>query len=140
MKKQFLIKSAIGDTIVSATRGNVRKVAEATLKDWTSRPMSYKIFPLGNKINKLKKENARTLASLQKGDQVALVPVFYYNNFNNVEINKIVVIDHNIKMDEDGEGHLIYTGHDDLFYFTGKNHGRRHCDAHENHLSVWGNI
>ena len=139
MKKQFIIKTDIGDIVVEATRGNIRKVAEATLKNWTSRPVSYKIFPLGNKINKIKKENARTLVSLHKGDQVALVPVFYYNNFNNVEINNIVVIDHNVKMEENGEGYLIYTGHDDMFYYTGNN-GRRRCDAHVNHIKVWGNI
>ena len=70
MKKQFIIKTTIGDIVVNATRGNVRKVAEAMLKDWTSRPVSYKIFPLGNKINKIKQENAKTLASLQYGDEV----------------------------------------------------------------------
>lgn len=139
MKNQFIIKTNIGNIIINATSGNVRQVAEATLKNWTSRPVQYKIFPLGNKINKIKKENARTLASLHKGDQVALVPAFYSINFNNVEINKIVVIDHNVTMKEDGESHLIYTGHDDRFYYTGNN-GRRRCDAHENYLSVWGNI
>lgn len=139
MKQKFIITTNIGNIIINATSGNIRKVAEATLKNWTSRPVSYKIFPLGNKINKIKKENARTLASLHKGDQVALVPVFYTTNFNNVEINNIVVIDHNIKMEEDGEGRLLYTGNDGLFYYTGNN-GRRRCDAHENYLSVWGNI
>lgn len=139
MKKQFILKTEIGDIIAEATKGNIKKVAEATLKNWTSRPVQYKIFPLNNKINKIKKENARTLASLKYGDQVALVPVYYDMNFNNIKINKIVVIDHNIKMEEDGEGHLIYTGRRDLFYYTGNN-GRRRCDAHENYLSVWGNI
>lgn len=139
MKKEFVIKTNIGDIVVSATRGTVRKVAEATLKNWTSRPVSYKIFPIGNKINKIKQKNAKTLASLQYGDEVVLVPVCYFINFNNVKINKIKIVGHNVPLQEDGEGHLLYTGHDDLFYYTGNN-GRRRCDAHENYLSVWGNI
>ena len=140
MKQQFIIKTTIGDIVVEATRGNVRKVAEAMLKNWTSPPVIYKIFPLGNKINKIKQENAKTLASLQYGDEIVLVPVYYFINFNNVKINKIKIVGHDAPLEEDGEGHLIYTGHDDLFYYTGKNHGRRRCDAHENHIKVWGNI
>lgn len=139
MKKQFIIKTNIGDIVVSATRGNVRKVAEAMLKNWTSRPVAYKIFPLGNKINKIKEENARTLASLQKGDQVALVPVFYYDNFNNVKINKIVVIAHNVKMEEDFLRRKIYAG-DGKFYYSGSHSRRGTCSAHYNQLDVWGNI
>ena len=139
MKKQFIIKTKIGDIIVSATRGTVRKVAEATLKNWTARQVAYKIFPLGNKINKIKEENARTLASLQKGDQVALVPVFYYDNFNNVKINKIVVIAHNVKMEEDFLRRKIYAG-DGKFYYSGSHSRRGTCSAHYNQLDVWGNI
>ena len=139
MKKQFIIKTKIGDIIVSATRGTVRKVAEATLKNWTTRQVAYKIFPLGNKINKIKEENARTLASLQKGDQVALVPVFYYDNFNNVKINKIVVIAHNVKMEEDFLRRKIYAG-DGKFYYSGSHSRRGTCSAHYNQLDVWGNI
>ena len=139
MKNQFIIKTNIGDIVVSATRGTVRKVAEAMLKNWTSRPVSYKIFPLGNKINKIKEENARTLASLQKGDQVALVPVFYYDNFNNVKINKIVVIAHNVKMEEDFLRRKIYAG-DGKFYYSGSHSRRGTCSAHYNQLDVWGNI
>lgn len=33
-----------------------------------------------------------------------------------------------------------FFGDSDLFYYTGKNHGRRRCDAHVNHIKVWGNI
>ena len=139
MKKQFLIKTEIGDIVVNATSGNVRKVAEATLKNWTSRPVQYKIFPLGEKIKKLQKENAKTLASLQKGDQVALVPVYYFINFNNVEINKIVVIDHNVKMEEDFLRRKIYAG-DGTFYYSGGHSRRGTCQAHYNKLDVWGNI
>lgn len=140
MKKQFIIKTDIGDIVVEATDGNVRKVAEATLKKWTARPVSYKIFPLGNKINKIKQENAKTLASLQYGDEVVLVPVYYFINFNNVKINKIKIVKHNVQFEENGEQNLIYTGNSDIFYYTGKNYGRRRCDAHENHINVWGNI
>lgn len=139
MKKQFLIKTEIGDIIVEATQGNVKKVAETILKDWTARPVSYKIFPLGNKLNKIKEENARTLASLQYGDQVALVPVYYYINFNNVKINKIVVIDHNVKMEEDFLRRKIYAG-DGMFYYSGSHSRRGTCSAHYNQLNVWGNI
>lgn len=139
MKQQFIIKTTIGDIVVRATRGNIRKVAEAMLKNWTSSPVSYKIFPLGNKINKIKEENARTLASLQKGDQVALVPVFYYDNFNNVKINKIVVIAHNVKMEEDFLRRKIYAG-DGKFYYSGSHSRRGTCSAHYNQLDVWGNI
>ena len=39
MKKQFIIKTTLGDIVVEATNGNVRKVAEAMLKNWTSRPV-----------------------------------------------------------------------------------------------------
>lgn len=140
MKKEFIIKTNIGDIVVEATSGNVRKVAEAMLTNWTSRPVSYKIFPLGNKINKIKKENARTLASLKYGDEVVLVPVYYFINFNNVKINKIKIMKHNVPFEENGEQNLIYTGNSDLFYYTGKDRGRRHCRAHTNHLDVWGNI
>ena len=140
MKKEFIIKTNIGDIVVEATNGNVRKVAEAMLKNWTSRPVSYKIFPLGNKINKIKEENARTLASLQKGDQIGLFPQYYIGSPQGNTIDKLIVWSHNAPLKEDGEGHLIYTGHDDLFYYTGKNYGRRRCDAHENHIKVWGNI
>ena len=140
MKNQFIIKTNIGDIVVEATSGTVRKVAETILKNWTSRQVSYKIFPLGNKINKIKQENAKTLASLQYGDEVVLVPVYYFINFNNVKINKIKIVGHNVPLQEDGNQNLIYTGHDDLFYYTGKNHGRRRCDAHINQLDVWGNI
>lgn len=140
MKQQFIIKTNIGDIVVEATSGNVRKVAEAMLTNWTSRPVSYKIFPLGNKINKIKKENARTLASLKYGDEVVLVPVYYFINFNNVKINKIKIMKHNVPFEENGEQNLIYTGNSDLFYYTGKDRGRRHCRAHINHLDVWGNI
>lgn len=140
MKKEFIIKTNIGDIVVEATSGNVRKVAEAMLTNWTSRPVSYKIFPLGNKINKIKKENARTLASLKYGDEVVLVPVYYFINFNNVKINKIKIMKHNVPFEENGEQNLIYTGNSDLFYYTGKDRGRRHCRAHINHLDVWGNI
>ena len=139
MKQEFIIKTKMGDIVVRATRGNVRKVAEATLKNWTSRPVQYKIFLLGNKINKLKQENARTLASLQYGDQVALVPVYYYINFNNVKINKIVVIDHNVKMEEDFLRRKIYAG-DGKFYYSGSHSRRGTCSAHYNQLDVWGNI
>lgn len=140
MKQQFIIKTKMGDIVVSATRGNIRKVAEAMLKEWTSRPVSYKIFPLGNKINKLKKENARTLASLQQGDQIGLFPQYYMGSPQGNTIDKLIVWSHNAPLEEDGEGHLIYTGDSDLFYYTGKNHGRRRCDAHINQLKVWGNI
>ena len=140
MKQQFIIKTTIGDIVVEATNGNVRKVAEAILKKWTARPVSYKIFPIGNKINKIKQENAKTLASLQYSDEVVLVPVYYFINFNNVKINKIKIVGHNVPLQEDGEQNLIYTGNSDLFYYTGKNRGRRHCRAHINHLDVWGNI
>ena len=140
MKNQFIIKTNIGDIVVEATSGTVRKVAETILKNWTSRQVSYKIFPLGNKINKIKQENAKTLASLQYGDEVVLVPVYYFINFNNVKINKIKIVGHNVPLQEDGNQNLIYTGHDDLFYYTGKDRGRRHCRAHINHLDVWGNI
>lgn len=140
MKQQFIIKTTIGDIVVEATRGNVRKVAEAMLKNWTSRPVIYKIFPLGNKSNKIKQENAKTLASLQYGDEVVLVPVYYFINFNNVKINKIKIVGHNVPLQEDGNQNLIYTGKSDLFYYTGKDRGRRHCRAHINHLDVWGNI
>ena len=139
MKRQFLIKTDIGDIVVEATSGNVRKVAEATLKNWTSRPVQYKIFPLGEKIKKIQKENAKTLASLQKGDQVALVPVYYCINFNNIEINKIVVIDHNVKMEEDFLRRKIYAG-DGMFYYSGGHSRRGTCQAHYNKLDVWGNI
>ena len=140
MKKEFIIKTNIGDIVVEATNGNVHKVAEATLKNWTARQVAYKIFPIGNKINKIKQENAKTLASLQYGDEVVLVPVYYFINFNNVKINKIKIVGHNVPLQEDGEQNLIYTGNSDLFYYTGKNRGRRHCRAHINHLDVWGNI
>ena len=140
MKKEFIITTNIGDIVVEATNGNVRKVAEAILKKWTARPVSYKIFPIGNKINKIKQENAKTLASLQYGDEVVLVPVYYFINFNNVKINKIKIVGHDVPLQEDGEQNLIYTGNSDLFYYTGKNRGRRHCRAHINHLDVWGNI
>ena len=140
MKKEFIIKTNIGDIVVEATNGNVRKVAEEILKNWTSRPVQYKIFPLGNKINKIKQENAKTLASLQYGDEVVLVPAYYFINFNYVKINKIKIVGHNVPLQEDGEQNLIYTGNSDLFYYTGKNRGRRHCRAHINHLDVWGNI
>ena len=59
MNKQFIIKTDIGNIIVEATRGNIRKVTEAFLKKWTARQIQYKIFPLGNKINKIKQENAK---------------------------------------------------------------------------------
>ena len=36
MKKQFIIKTKMGDIVVNATSGNVRKEAEAMLKNWTS--------------------------------------------------------------------------------------------------------
>ena len=140
MKKQFIIKTTIGDIVVSATRGNVRKVAEAMLKEWTSRPVAYKIFPLGNKINKLKKENAKTLASLRQGDQIGLFPQYYIGSPQGNTIDKLIVWWHDAPLEEDGEGNLIYTGDSDLFYYTGKNHGRRRCDAHINQLKVWGNI
>lgn len=140
MKQQFIIKTTIGDIVVSATRRNVRKVAEAMLKAWTSRPVAYKIFPLGNKINKLKKENAKTLASLRQGDQIGLFPQYYIGSPQGNTIDKLIVWWHDAPLEEDGEGNLIYTGHDDLFYYTGKNYGRRRCDAHENHIKVWGNI
>ena len=140
MKNQFIIKTNIGDIVVEATSGTVRKVAETILKNWTSRQVSYKIFPLGNKINKIKQENAQTLASLQYGDEVVLVPVYYFINFNNVKINKIKIVGHNVPLQEDGNQNLIYTGKSDLFYYTGKDRGRRHCRAHINHLDVWGNI
>lgn len=140
MKKQFILKTTDGELVFSATCGNIRKVTEAILKKWTARQIQYKIFPLGNKINKIKQENAKTLASLQKGDQVALVPVYYYINFNNVKINKIKIVGHNVPFEENGEQNLIYTGQNDLFYYTGKDRGRRHCRAHINHLVVWGNI
>lgn len=140
MKNQFIIKTNIGDIVVEATSGTVRKVAETILKNWTSRQVSYKIFPLGNKINKIKQENAKTLASLQYGDEVVLVPVYYFINFNNVKINKIKIVGHNVPLQEDGNQNLIYTGKSDLFYYTGKDRGRRHCRAHINHLDVWGNI
>ena len=140
MKNQFIIKTNIGDIVVEATSGTVRKVAETILKNWTSRQVSYKIFPLGNKINKIKQENAKTLASLQYGDEVVLVPVYYFINFNNVKINKIKIVGHNVPLQEDGNQNLIYTGKSDLFYYTGKDRGRRHCRAHINHLDVWGHI
>ena len=140
MKNQFIIKTNIGDIVVEATSGTVRKVAETILKNWTSRQVSYKIFPLGNKINKIKQENAKTLASLQYGDEVVLVPVYYFINFNNVKINKIKIVGHNVPLQEDGNQNLIYTGKSDLFYYTGKDRGRRHCRAHINHLDVWCNI
>lgn len=140
MKQQFVIKTTIGDIVVRATRGNVRKVAEAMLKNWTSSPVSYKIFPLGNKINKLKQENAKTLASLRQGDQIGLFPQYYIGGPQGNTIDKLIVWWHDAPMEEDGEGHLIYTGHDDIFYYTGRNYGRRRCDAHENHIKVWGNI
>ena len=140
MKNKFIIKTNIGDIVVEATSGTVRKVAETILKNWTSRQVSYKIFPLGNKINKIKQENAKTLASLQYGDEVVLVPVYYFINFNNVKINKIKIVGHNVPLQEDGNQNLIYTGKSDLFYYTGKDRGRRHCRAHINHLDVWGNI
>lgn len=137
MKKQFILKTTDGELVFSATSGNVRKVAEKILHKWTLRPISYKIFPLGNKINKIKQENAKTLASLQKGDEIALIPVYYFINFNNVKINKIVVIDHNVKMEEDFLRKIIFTGNSNIFYYSGSN-GRRACSAHCNHLRVWG--
>ena len=140
MKKQFILKTTDGELVFSATCGNVRKVAEKILQKWTARPISYKIFPLGNKINKIKQENAKTLASLQYGDEVVLVPVYYFIDFNHVKINKIKIVGHNVPLQEDGEQNLIYTGKNDLFYYTGKDRGRRHCRAHINHLDVWGNI
>ena len=140
MKKQFIIKTNIGDIVVEATRGNIRKVTEAFLKKWTARQIQYKIFPLGNKINKIKQENAKTLASLQYGDEIVLVPVYYFIDFNHIKINKIKIVKHNVPFEEDGEQNLIYTGQNDLFYYTGKDRGRRHCRAHVNHLDVWGNI
>ena len=139
MKKQFIIKTDIGNIVVEATNGNVRKVAEAILKKWTARPVSYKIFPIGNKINKIKQENAKTLASLQYGDEVVLVPVYYFINFNNVKINKIVVIAHNVKMEEDFLRRKIYAG-DGKFYYSGSHSRRGTCSAHYNQLDVWGNI
>ena len=140
MKQQFIIKTDIGDIVVEATSGNVRKVAEATLKKWTSRPVSYKIFPLGNKINKLKKENAKTLASLRQGDVIGIFPQYYIGSPQGNTIDKLIVWAHNAPLEEDGANRLIYTGHDDIFYYTGRNYGRRRCDAHENHIKVWGNI
>lgn len=139
MKKQFILKTTDGELVFSATCGNVRKVAEKILQKWALRPISYKIFPLGDKINKIKQENAKTLASLQKGDQVALVPVYYYINFNNVKINKIVVIDHNAKMEEDFLRRKVYVG-DGNFYYSGGHSRRGTCRAHYNKLDVWGNI
>ena len=139
MKNYFIINTKMGDIIAKASRGNAEKVAEATLKNWTSCPVSFKLFPLANKINKIKKENAKVLASLQYGDEVTLVPVFYNVDFNNVEINKVVVIGHNAKLEEDFLQKLIYVG-DGMFYYSGGHSRRGTCQPHYNSLEAWGNI
>ena len=139
MKKYFVINTKEGDLIVSAaTQNNAKKVAEATLKDWTVSSIAFKVFPLGKKLERVKKANAKTLASLQYGDEVALIPAYYEDNFNNVLINKVKVIRHNAPMTEDFCQRLIYVGEGNFFYSGKKT--RRTCSAHVNALDAFGNI